>query len=181
MAFWLDNNITFDPESFQLSVRTAKVAQPGTKNTTAFTDIYIACDASIHPSFRAACRLITGSDRSSEFPLIWNYVFIQKSKLVELRADHVYSCACNHAKWTKDRLTCPIEKVSANVDPYSDAPHIDWGTTENPRVEATQSLATLILTQAVGKLDNGQDVFLFEKLQLPQGREGTWFLQGAPI
>ena len=47
------------------------------------------------------------------------------------------------------------------------------------RVEAMQSLATLSITQAVRKLDNGQDVFLFEKLQLPQGREGTWFLQGA--
>ena len=179
MAFWLDNNIAFDPELFQLSVRTAKVARPGTKNTTVFTAIYIACDASIQPAFRAACRLIAGSDRASEFPLIWNYVFIQKSKFMELGADHVYRCACNHAKWTRERFTFPIEKVSANVDPYSDAPHIDWGTAENPRVEATQSLATLILTQAVGKLDNGQDVFLFEKVQLPQGKEGTWFLQGA--
>ena len=78
MAFWLDNNIAFDPELFQLSVRAAKAARPGTKDKTAFTAIYIACDASIQPAFRAVCRLIAGSDRASEFPLIWNYVFIQK-------------------------------------------------------------------------------------------------------
>ena len=106
-----------------------------------------------------------------------NYVFIQKSRFMELGADHVYRYACSHAKWTKERFTFPIEKVSVNVDPYSDAPHIDWGTAQDPRVEATQSLAMLILTQEVGKLDNGQDVFLFEKVQLPQGKEGTWFLQ----
>ena len=93
MAFWLDNNIDFDPELFQLSVRTAKVARPGTKHTTAFTAIYIACDASIQPAFRAACRLIAGSDRASEFPLIWNNMFIQKSKFMEVGADLVYRCA----------------------------------------------------------------------------------------
>ena len=75
-------------------MRAAKVTGTGTqKNTTAFTAIYIACDASIQPAFRAACRLIAGSDRASEFPLIWNYVFIQKSKCMELGADHVYRFA----------------------------------------------------------------------------------------
>ena len=45
-------------------------------------------------------------------------------------------------------------------------------------MEATQSIATLMITQATATMEQGKQVFLFDKVKVPEGKTGTWFVQG---
>ena len=178
MAYWLEKNIAFDPDLFQVNSRKSKMYQPGTKKCVTINALHLKCDPSIRTTFRAACRTITGLERNSEYPLIWNYVFAQQSKFMELGNENFYRCAVRHAEWEKNRFTFPIEHVHPAVNPHCDAPFIDWGTKDEPKVEATQSIATLMITQATATMEQGKQVFLFDKVQVPEGKTGTWFVQG---
>ena len=87
--------------------------------------LHLECDPSIRNTFRATCRTITGLERNIEYPLIWNYVFAQQSKFMELGNENFYRCAVRHAEWENNRVTFLIEHVNSAVNPHFDAPFID--------------------------------------------------------
>ena len=177
--YWLEQDVAFNPEMWQLSPRSTKTKQPGTKGTyVEHTAVWLDCDATIVQTFRDACRLLIRKSITSEYPLLWNLTFIPGSRISDLGDDTLFRAAKIQRDFNRDRFTFPVEGWSPLIDPHQDAPQIDYGTAEEPDVQAHRSLATLIVIQATAALASGEVVQLLSKVQIPENKTGVWNFQG---
>ena len=80
--------------------------------------------------------------------------------------------------FNRDQFTFPVEGRNPLINPHQAAPYIDYGTAEEPDVQAHRSLATLIVSQATAALASGEVVQLISKVQIPENKTGVWNFQG---
>ena len=73
---------TFDEDKWQLSVRYSKVVNPKNRNHVVKAQaISLDCTKDLIQDMREACRLITPqSVETSEYPLLWNLIFVPATR-----------------------------------------------------------------------------------------------------
>ena len=115
---------TFDEDKWQLSVRYSKVVNPKNRNHFVKAQaLWLDCTKDLVPEMREACRLITPqSVETSEYPLLWNLMFVPATRFVELTSDWQFEMAKRQAKFIEDKFTYTVTGWNPDVDLFMDAP-----------------------------------------------------------
>ena len=126
---WLGNDVVFTPELWQLLPRTTKTRKSGTKGASVeHTAMWLDCDASVVTDFRDTYHLLITKLITSEYPLLWNLTFIPVSKVGDLGNNEIFRATQAQSNFIHDSLTFPVERWNPLIDPYQDAPFIEYGT-----------------------------------------------------
>jgi hypothetical protein len=141
---------------------------------------------------------LVGSSYASQspftHPLLWGFTFIPWTWFMESGNNLLFRAAQQQSKCLKERFIFLVEGWTHSVDPYANAPTINWGTAmkSDPNAtriiwvtamksdpKATRIIITLLVIQAMPVMEAGEMVQLLSKIKLPKHRWGFGISRGT--
>ena len=110
-AFLKEHNIAFNHDKWQVSSLQLKVNNPNTRREFVVTQaLWIDCTEDIVAAIRADFRLITPTSAESSYPLLWNLLFVQSTRFVELDNKEMYQLALKQKRFIDGRYTLSFHR-----------------------------------------------------------------------
>ena len=105
-----------------------------------------------------ACRKISPAV-TTEYPLLWNLMFVAERNFQELREDFRHRMATTQKHFILNRFSHDIRGI--NINPYRDCPIVPVKNSDVVTTKRDAILATLLINAATTKNGQGQSVKLF--------------------
>ncbi len=93
-GFWMERGIDIPYSQWQVLSRRFSIPKPGGRGKVETTALWLDCATALIGKVRDACRLIVPTDlEDSEYPLLWNCLFVSDRDYMELKGDFRYESA----------------------------------------------------------------------------------------